>query len=190
MSMDSRVARTRTSLQQALLDLALERPLDDITIGSITERAGVNRSSFYQHYSDKETLLADALDAIEVAAGARVPEFTGPLPALAPADLVSYLQHYETHVVLYRRVLLEGGSSVAAGRIRSRLERSAREGTLASGSTAFEGIPIEVIGAGIAGSALAVIENWLARDPLPPVEVAASWVWRVLIGPGQLRHND
>ena len=44
---------------------------------------------------------------------------------------------------------------------------------------------MEIVGAGIAGSALAVIEAWLAREPRPSVETAAEWVWRVLIGPGQ-----
>ncbi|MEZ5190283.1 MAG: helix-turn-helix domain-containing protein [Schumannella sp.] len=61
--MDPRIARTRRSLQEALLELARERELDDISVGDVAERAGVNRSSFYQHYADKETLLADALDS-------------------------------------------------------------------------------------------------------------------------------
>ena len=62
--MDPRIARTRQSLQAALFELARERGLDEITVADIAERAGVNRSSFYQHYSDKDTLLADAIDAV------------------------------------------------------------------------------------------------------------------------------
>ncbi|GAA3888169.1 hypothetical protein GCM10022381_32610 [Leifsonia kafniensis] len=183
--MDVRVERTRRSLQQALLALAHEHPLDDITIARIVEHAGVNRSSFYQHYSDKDTLLADALDVIESEAGARVPAFDGPLPERPPADLVEYLQHFETNAALYRLVLCEGGSSVAAGRIRARLQSAASAGVVASGSTAFDGIPLDVVGAGIAGSSLGVIEYWLSREPRPPVETAADWVWRVLVGPGR-----
>ncbi|MGO4103400.1 TetR/AcrR family transcriptional regulator [Leifsonia sp. YAF41] len=182
--MDVRVERTRRSLQQALLALAQEHPPGDITIAGIVERAGVNRSSFYQHYSDKETLLADALDMVESEAGAMVPVFDGPLPEHPPADLVAYLQHFETNAALYRLVLCEGGSSVAAGRIRARLESAASAGVAASGSRAFDGLPPDVVGAGIAGSALGVIAVWLDREPRPPVETAADWVWRVLIGPG------
>jgi len=184
--MDARIERTRRSLQQALLELAQQHPLDDITIAGIVERAGVNRSSFYQHYSDKETLLADALDVIELEAGAQVPAFDGPLPARPPADLVAYLQHFETNARLYRLVLCERGSSVAARRIRARLASAAADGVVASGSRAFDGVPLDVVGAGIAGSALGVIEAWLSRDPRPPVDTAADWVWRVLVGPGQL----
>ena len=43
---------------------------------------------------------------------------------------------------------------------------------------------LDVVSAGIAGSALGVIEAWLARDPRPRVETAADWVWRVLVGVG------
>jgi AcrR family transcriptional regulator len=184
--MDTRVERTRRSLQQALLELARENAPGDITIGDIALRAGVNRSSFYQHYSDKETLLADALDAAELDAGARVPTFDGPLPVHAPADFVAYLAHFETNAELYRIVLGERGSSVASARLRARFASAASAGVLESGSTAFEGVPLDVVGAGIAGSVLAVIETWLSREPRPPVETAAEWVWRVLVGPGQL----
>src|SRR5665811_757073 len=49
---DPRIARTRRMLQTALLDLTREQPLDEITVADIADRAEVNRSSFYQHYSD------------------------------------------------------------------------------------------------------------------------------------------
>ena len=62
--MDARVVRTRRSLQESLFALARERPLEELTVADIVQRAGVNRSSFYQHYADKDTLLADAIDPI------------------------------------------------------------------------------------------------------------------------------
>ena len=68
--MDPRIARSRAVLHEAMIALAGERSIDDITIADITARAGVNRSTFYQHFSDKGALLADALEAAaDVAAG-------------------------------------------------------------------------------------------------------------------------
>src|SRR5690606_15118949 len=72
-NVDPRIARTRRSLQEALFELARERGLDEISVADIAERAGVNRSSFYQHYSDKDTLLADAIDAVVEEAGTAIP---------------------------------------------------------------------------------------------------------------------
>ncbi|WP_291378775.1 helix-turn-helix domain-containing protein, partial [Demequina sp.] len=67
--MDVRVERTRRRLQEALFSLARERGLENVAVSDIAERAGVNRSTFYQHYADKDTVLADALDRIAGEAG-------------------------------------------------------------------------------------------------------------------------
>jgi hypothetical protein len=31
---------------------------------------------------------------------------------------------------------------------------------------------------------MGVVRAWLERDPRPPVETAAAWLWQVLLGPG------
>lgn len=181
--MDVRVERTRRALQEALFALARERPLDELTIADIVERAGVNRSSFYQHYSDKETLLADALDATAEAAGAALPELIEP-PYEPPQALYAFLEHFEANADLYRRVLVSPGSAVVQARLRARIEAIVGQGVVKSGTRVFEGLPLDVVSAGIAGSALGVIQAWVARDPRPPAATAAEWVWRVLLGPG------
>jgi len=181
--MDVRVERTRRALQEALFELARERPLDELTIADIAARAGVNRSTFYQHYSDKETLLADALDATAEATGAALPELVEPLFE-PPQALFAFLEHIEANAGLYRRVLGSPGSAVVTARLRRRIELIAGDAVVRSGTRVFEGLPLDVVAAGIAGSALGVIEAWLARDSRPPAATAADWVWRVLIGPG------
>ncbi|MBZ0292889.1 MAG: TetR/AcrR family transcriptional regulator, partial [Anaerolineae bacterium] len=50
---DLRVRRTRKLLQQALIELTVERGFSEITVGDIAERAMGNRSTFYRHYLDK-----------------------------------------------------------------------------------------------------------------------------------------
>lgn len=54
---DRRVRRTRAALTDTFLALVVERPYDDIAVGDIIERAGVGRSTFYQHFANKEDLL-------------------------------------------------------------------------------------------------------------------------------------
>ncbi|GHO78586.1 hypothetical protein KSD_63570 [Ktedonobacter sp. SOSP1-85] len=55
--LDPRVKRTRTLLQQAFLDLMREKSYSTITVQDITERATVNRATFYAHFEDKYALL-------------------------------------------------------------------------------------------------------------------------------------
>jgi AcrR family transcriptional regulator len=181
--MDVRVERTRRRLQDSLLELARERPLDEVTIAEITARAGVNRSSFYQHYSDKETLLADALDAAAEAAAAMLPQHYEP-PSGPPQALIVFLQHVDEHAELYRSVFGPAGSATVLARLRGRIDAIVRAGFVSAASEAYDGLPLDIIAAGITGSALGVVEAWLMRDPRPSVEVGAGWVWRALLGPG------
>ncbi|WP_403021503.1 TetR/AcrR family transcriptional regulator [Salinibacterium sp. GXW1014] len=178
--MDVRSERTLRSLQDALLALARERPLDAITVSDIVTRANVNRSTFYQHYSDKETLLADAIDTATGDAGARLPAIEEPLHE-PPTALLDYLRHLEENADLYRRVL--SGSTTVAARLRERIRAIVLETITDVGAPGYAGMPLDVVAAGITGSALGVIEAWLARDPLPPAGTASDWVWRVLTGP-------
>lgn len=55
--MDPRVMRTRQLLKDALVELIEERGYDKITVQDITERATLNRATFYLHYRDKLDLL-------------------------------------------------------------------------------------------------------------------------------------
>ncbi|MFL5626870.1 MAG: TetR/AcrR family transcriptional regulator [Ktedonobacteraceae bacterium] len=54
---DPRVKRTRQLLQQAFIELLQEKSFQAITVQDITERATVNRATFYAHYADKYALL-------------------------------------------------------------------------------------------------------------------------------------
>jgi AcrR family transcriptional regulator len=180
--MDPRIARTRQSLQEALFELARERGLDEISVADIAERAGVNRSSFYQHYSDKDTLLADAIDAVVEEAGADIPTFTE-ITAEPPAILVDYLRHVEQNAAVYSRIFGDHGSPVVVARLRDRIQAIVIDAVATSHADAFGDIPSDVLAAGLSGSVLGVLEVWLARDPRPPVETAVRWLWQVLLGP-------
>ncbi len=57
--LDRRVLRTHAALQDALLDLILEKRYDEITVEEITDWANVGRTTFYLHYQDKDALLLD-----------------------------------------------------------------------------------------------------------------------------------
>jgi AcrR family transcriptional regulator len=65
--LDRRVARTRDRLGDALVELLLEKPFDDITVQEVLDRAQVSRSTFYEHYRDKNDLfLSDVDDFFEL----------------------------------------------------------------------------------------------------------------------------
>jgi AcrR family transcriptional regulator len=54
---DPRIRRTRQMLQQAMRDLLKEKDFLDINVLDIAEHAGLNRATFYKHFTDKYDLL-------------------------------------------------------------------------------------------------------------------------------------
>ncbi|WP_158453671.1 TetR/AcrR family transcriptional regulator [Paenibacillus beijingensis] len=54
---DRRIGRSQRMLKQAFIDLMREKGFSSITIQDITDKADVNRSTFYTHFPDKYALL-------------------------------------------------------------------------------------------------------------------------------------
>lgn len=55
---DRRITRSKKALRVALIALMEERGLDGFTVNDLCARADLNRGTFYNHFHDKENLLA------------------------------------------------------------------------------------------------------------------------------------
>jgi len=54
---DPRIKRTRMFLEEAFSELLHEKDFQSISVQDITERAGINRATFYAHFPDKFALF-------------------------------------------------------------------------------------------------------------------------------------
>src|SRR6202795_3394319 len=59
---DKRARRTHEHLGMALLQLMVEKPIDEVTVQEVLDRASVGRSTFYLHFRDKNDLLLSQLE--------------------------------------------------------------------------------------------------------------------------------
>ena len=59
---DERVQRTRERLGKAFIALLEEKPVADVTVQDVLDRASVGRSTFYLHFRDKDDLLLSQLE--------------------------------------------------------------------------------------------------------------------------------
>lgn len=55
--MDLRIIKTYSALTGSLENLILEKPLNEITVSEICDKAMVCRATFYKHFGDKNELL-------------------------------------------------------------------------------------------------------------------------------------
>jgi AcrR family transcriptional regulator len=60
--LDQRTRRTHDRLGMALLELMVEKPMDEVTVQEVLDRASVGRSTFYLHFRDKNDLLLSQLE--------------------------------------------------------------------------------------------------------------------------------
>ena len=58
---DRRIRKTKKSLKDGLIELMLEKSINDISVRELTEKVDLNRGTFYLHYKD----IFDLLEQIE-----------------------------------------------------------------------------------------------------------------------------
>ena len=61
--LDRRVLRTRQSLSDALISLAIESGYEAITIKMLTQHAGIGYATFFRHFKSKDDLLLHVLQS-------------------------------------------------------------------------------------------------------------------------------
>lgn len=62
---DLRIIKTKKSLYEGLLIMMKDKPFDEIKVSDICEKALINRSTFYDHFSDKYELLNSLINDLE-----------------------------------------------------------------------------------------------------------------------------
>lgn len=170
--MDARERRSQERLHAAVLRLAAERPVAELSVTEVAADAGLHRSTFYEHASSPAGLLEAAL--LAELDQLRVGLLTGD-----PSDLSravhevtrEVLRHVERHAAIYRRGL---GAGSATGSLHAMLgehfrgtSRRLLEGWMRVEVT-VPGVPDDAVAdlavRFIADGTVGIIEGWLAGE--------------------------
>src|SRR6266852_2502671 len=159
---DQRIRRTCERLGSALVALIQEKPIDDVTVQEVLDRASVGRSTFYLHYRDKDDLLLSQfekfLETMSTALSIRKEESHRVVP------VAEMFAHIGDQKKLYRTLadsrrlneFFDLAPGYFARGIEQRLTESKRLSTL----------PQRALGArasALAGSVLSLLRWWLDR---------------------------
>jgi AcrR family transcriptional regulator len=106
---DPRVVRTIQACKGAIVELAAERPISQVTIADVAERAGVTRATFYNHYANPLGVLIQVLIAdLEVAHGLEEERrvkgcySSAEMLRLSISDVADHIERFEA---VYRQAL-------------------------------------------------------------------------------------
>jgi AcrR family transcriptional regulator len=111
-SADPRAARVRDRLRRAAFELIEQRRVEKISVSDITQRAGVSRQVFYQHFRDRDDAVSSAVAASLQAAAA---ETDGEQPVALIHRLCDYTAE---HAGLYRNLYPSAASQQTADAYR------------------------------------------------------------------------
>lgn len=179
---DLRVRRTRKLLQKALIEVTIEKGFADVTVRDITERAMVNRTTFYRHYLDKYDLLSQYMEELSELIDSQDGEVTWAdkpdQPSdQAPAGLVRILKHVQANAEFYRVMLgKKGDPALCAESFRRFIDKQFRRMVPNDAPQSDPSRPpIDLSVSYILHAGIGAIVWWLENDqPVPPEQVA---VW-------------
>ncbi len=184
-SIDRRSRRTKRALQSALLNLAEEKDLESISVREITDRADINRATFYLHFRDKDDLVSSALDALfdEVTAEDRA--FTDQhqtlSPNVVPEPLVTLFRNLERRRHLFYRLFSGADQSGFVTRLQLFEEEQFMRIWNDMDLTPDPGTPpVEVRRTVATGTVRSFVAWWLQYGEAVAVETAALWLWIIL----------
>jgi len=109
MGADPRITRTTRAFEQAIVELASQRPVSQITVAELADRAGVTRATFYNRYTSPLDLLIQVLygdlertHGLEQARRAQGGYSAGQMLRLATGDVVDHVERFKD---IYRHAL-------------------------------------------------------------------------------------
>lgn len=173
--LDRRVRRTRRLLAEALVELITEKEYEAISITDITDRADLNRATFYLHYGSKEELLIDMLEE-------RFDELVERMEAINPnrpqwetyeAEVLIF-EHAAEHHHMYKVLLGEHGVGYVVNRILQYIAVVVEEDLRRYIAEEASIVPLALVAQHVAGSLYAQLAWWIDNDMPYPAEYMAK----------------
>ena len=174
---DARVRYTKMVIRQSLVELLRKKPVAKITVTEICELAGINRATFYAHYSDPTDLLHslenDLIEGITVRAQ---PALTGENADIT-GTLCGIVEYIRENAEICRVLLSDTGDTNFQNQVVHVMERryldfwrSARGGGEEDFAYVYTFIALGSVG---------VIRKWLDEGMAKPAAEIAELIVRL-----------
>lgn len=164
---DARILRTRSALHAAIIDLGSDKPVGEITVSELADRADINRVTFYKHYTTPAEALSAALLEELIAAHANLPDLSGSSEAFI-SSLATGLDHIDSRRNLYTiafRDTVDGTVPIMFGKFLTDIsltyltKRRKRKPSLPD-------IDLDVAAAYLASGAVGAIQIWILEGDM------------------------
>lgn len=145
----------RVAIVRALQRLVLERPFEQISVGTIVAAADVGRSTFYEHFGCKEDVLRISLSPVTTVLAETV---TSDRVTQHLLDILDHLLEQASLVQAYLRGSL---SPIVVDCLAVEIDRLLQERSTAT----CDGIPRQMLAAQTAETIFGLIRSWVSHHP-------------------------
>jgi AcrR family transcriptional regulator len=160
---DRRSRRTRQLLGNALVELMLEKNFESITVQDILDRADIGRSTFYAHYTDKESLLLSQIENVIHELERHATEADSSDASLLPS--LELFRHVKDQRRLMQAFVWGRGAEILTqdfqGQVSKLIEEKIRS---AVGDERRAAMPSSLIAKFVASTFLMVLRWWFDED--------------------------
>lgn len=175
-----RMTKTKRAIKQAFTEAIVEKGIDRLSVTDVARRAGVNRGTFYLHYTDKYDLLhklenetLEELGEILFREGGPV---TDPRDLVTNTAVLDALRFVQADAAFFTALTGPGGDpefvdefkSVIGRHLFAEVERSSAL------KVRLHDMPLPYAREIALGSIVAVISLWLRNGATDSVELVAS----------------
>ena len=177
-AIDPRVVRTRRAIWNALLDLSREQGFHSVSVAQIARRAGINRSTFYAHFPDKQAVVREELGRLLRDLRARqetpTPETYAAFdPAIPHPNALRWFAHVAAHEDFYSAVLVTGELSAFEGEVAALVNSWAESRLLEWRGPLDPELPLSALIVASTAQNLALVRWWLSEEPRPGIQQIA-----------------
>ena len=157
---DSRLRYTKECLYSSFLEFLDEKPVNDITVIEICERAGISRKTFYKYYSDPFALLVAMQDDL-------FEEYRGRLlgqPADVSQLMVTLIRFVGENRVLVKAAFANRGEGNFIDRVLNDLFATYRE-AWEQANPAMPPEDVEALFYFAVSGLFGIVQHWLEAHP-------------------------
>ncbi|MCR4671366.1 MAG: TetR/AcrR family transcriptional regulator C-terminal domain-containing protein [Saccharofermentans sp.] len=170
---DRRTQRTERALRDGLAELLIEKELSKITVREITDKADVNRVTFYKHYLDVYDLYEQIEKEILVDLGLIVLEYG----EISTAEIFKHLLDYvDNNRTLFKMVFSPNTTSALIEKVAGLIEGISRKVLAEKYHVDISKNNIDYLNYYRAHGAIAIIDKWVMEDFVLPKEEVVKTV--------------
>jgi AcrR family transcriptional regulator len=190
---DKRIVRTKRLLRDALTELMEEKGFEGITVRDLTEKAEINRGTFYLHYRDKYDLLEQseeeilqAIEAITLGIDPKIAlTYTNqaePFPVI-----LKLFEFFQENASFMKVVLGPKGDPSFQVKLKGLIKKIFLQNVAQLLNSEKMMVPVEFFLSYVASAHLGVIQHWLENGmEKSPREMTLIAARLTLLGPGQV----